>query len=312
MESKPVLLQLCPFAADLEQRLTRRFEVHRWFEETDPAGWLARYGSTVRAVATGGHMGISNDLMAALPALGIVAINGVGFDKVDLDTARARGVRVTTTPDVLTDDVADLAVGLIIAQFRAIPAGDAHVRQGAWPAGDRPLGRKVTGARFGIFGLGRIGLAIARRLAPFGAIAYMDQVEKPEPYRFVPSLVDLARESDVLILASAANASTFNIVDAEVIEALGPDGVLVNVARGSLVDEEALIAALTNGTIAGAALDVFAREPDVPERLRGCDRVVMTPHIASGTRETRRNMANIVVGNVEAFLDGGQLTGALV
>jgi len=312
MENKPVLLQLCPFAADLEQRLTRRFEVHRWFEEADPDTWLVHHAPTVRAVATGGHIGISNDLMAALPALGIVAINGVGFDKVDLETARARGVRVTTTPDVLTDDVADLAVGLIIAQFRAIPAGDSHVREGAWPARDRPLGRKVTGAQFGIFGLGRIGLAIARRLAPFGPVAYTDQVEKPEPYRFVPSLTDLARESDVLILASAANASTFNIVDAAVFEALGPDGVVVNVARGSLVDEEALIAALANGTIRGAALDVFAQEPNVPEGLRRSDRVVLTPHIASGTRETRRNMADIVVGNVEAFLDGGQLIGALV
>jgi len=307
----PILLQLCPFAPEMEAGLRENYEVARWFDIGNPHEWLAENAPRVRAVATGGHLGIPTDLMNKLPSLGLVAINGVGFDKVDLGAAKARGVRVTTTPDVLTDDVADLAVGLIIAQFRCIPAGDAHVRAGMWPNAERPLGRKVSGSRFGIFGLGKIGSAIAERLAPFGPISYCDLQAKDVPYRYVTDLITLARDSDVLVLASAANAATAKMINGKVLRALGANGVLVNVARGSIVDEEALIASLEAKSIAGAALDVFAAEPNVPEQLRSLDQVVLTPHIASATKETRQAMADIVVRNVNALLTGAPLFGEL-
>lgn len=302
-------LQLCPFSPSLEAGLAERFDVVRWFDLDDGAraAWLAERASEVRAVATGGHLGCGNELIALLPRLGIIAINGVGFDKVDLEFARAHGVRVTTTPDVLTEDVADLAVGLIVALLRALPASDAYVRAGHWLNGDMPLGRKVSGRRFGIVGLGRIGSAVAARLAPFGPVSYTDIVRKDVDYAFHDDLHELARASDILVLASAANASTRHLIDRSVLEALGPEGYLVNVARGSLLDEAALVAALEEGRIAGAALDVFADEPHVPVALRESSRVVLAPHIASATVETRQNMAALVLANLDAFIAGEPL-----
>jgi lactate dehydrogenase-like 2-hydroxyacid dehydrogenase len=310
--SKPVLLQLCPFSPSLEAALAELFEVCRFFALDDADGWLSAHGGAVRAIATGGHIGAANALIERLPALGIIAINGVGFDKVDLDLARQRGIRVTVTPNTLTDEVADLAIGLIIALLRRVPAADAHVRQGLWPQAERPLARKVSGRTFGIVGLGQIGGAIAARLAPFGPVLYTDLAPKPAPYRFVPDIVTLAREVDVLVLASSANAATRHLVNDAVLQALGPEGYLVNVARGSLVDEAALVAVLGEGAIAGAALDVFEDEPRVPASLRAADNVVLTPHIASATVETRQAMADLVVANLRAFREGGALPSALV
>jgi lactate dehydrogenase-like 2-hydroxyacid dehydrogenase len=257
----------------------------------------------VEAVITGGHLGCSNALIDALPALGIVAINGVGVDKVDLVHARDRGVRVSSTPGVPTEDVADLAVGLIISLLRAIPQGDAHVRGGGWECGDRPLGRKVTGRRFGIVGLGQIGRAIAARLAVFGPIAYTSPRRKDVPYEYYADLLKLARGCDVLVLACTANATTRKLIDARVLETLGPEGYLINVARGSVVDEAALIAALDSGGLAGAALDVFEDEPRVPAALRASPKVVLTPHIASATVESRTRMADVLLRDLDAFLD---------
>ncbi|HUO21744.1 MAG TPA: 2-hydroxyacid dehydrogenase [Caulobacteraceae bacterium] len=310
--TKPVLLQLCPFSPALEQELNQTFEVCRLFELTDSDGWLKDHGATVQAIATGGHIGAPNALIERLPGLGIVAINGVGFDKVDLDLARSRGIRVTTTPQVLTEDVADMAVGLIIALLRGVVPADGHVRSGAWLEGERPLARKVSGRRFGVVGLGQIGGAIAARLSPFGPVAYTDLAEKPGPYRFAPNLLALAESSDVLILASSANASTRHLVNDAVLRALGPEGYLVNVARGSLVDEDALTAALAQGRIAGAALDVFADEPRVPEALIAAPGTVLTPHIGSATVETRQAMADLVIANLRAFIAGAPLPSALV
>lgn len=288
------------------------FEVCRYFELADTDAWLTKNGPQVRAIATGGQTGAPNALIDRLPALGIIAINGVGFDKVDLDRVRRRGIRVTTTPDTLTDDVADLAVGLLIALLRGIVSSDAHVRSGAWPAGNRPLTRKVTGCIFGIVGLGHIGSAIAARLQAFGPVIYTGQTEKLAPYRFVPDLKTLATQADVLILASAANAATCHLIDADILAALGPNGYLVNIARGSLVDEVALIAALADGRIAGAALDVFADEPHVPAALMAVSGTVLTPHIASATFETRQRMAALVIENLRAFVAGTPLLSALV
>jgi lactate dehydrogenase-like 2-hydroxyacid dehydrogenase len=303
---RPAALQLCPFSAYLETALAQRFEVIRWFSLSDieRAHCLHEKAPAVRAVITGGHVGCSNVLMAALPALGIIAINGVGVDKVDLPFARSRGVRVGTTPGALTDDVADLAVGLIISLLRAIPAADAYVRGGDWPKGERPLARKVTGRRFGVVGLGHIGAAVAARLAPFGQVAYTGPRPKSAPYEYHADLLSLARDCDVLILTLPASPATRHLVNAAVFDALGPEGYLINVARGSLVDEVALIAALRAGRLAGAALDVYEDEPNVPDALRQCPNVVLTPHMASATVETRTRMADVVLMNIDACLRG--------
>jgi lactate dehydrogenase-like 2-hydroxyacid dehydrogenase len=299
-------LQLCPFSAYLEATLAQRFQVIRWFELSDAerTRWLDEHASSVRAVITGGHVGCSNELMAALPALAIIAINGVGVDKVDLPFARNRGVRVGTTPGVLTDDVADLAVGLVISLLRGIPAADAYVRAGEWLKGDRPLARKVTGLNFGIVGLGHIGGAVAARLAPFGTVAYTGPRPKSVPFAYHADLLSLARACDVLILTLPASPATRHLVNAGVIDALGPEGYLINVARGSLVDEAALIDALRAGRLAGAALDVYEDEPRVPEALRQCQNVVLTPHMASATVQTRVRMADVVLMNIDACLRG--------
>lgn len=302
----PVALQLCPFSAYLEDGLRARCEVIAWHSLDDAArkAFLAARAAHVRAVVSGGHIGCPPELMRALPQLRIIAINGVGIDKVDLALARSRGVQVTTTPGVLTDDVADLAVGLVIALLRGIPAGDAHVRAGAWPGGERPLARKVSGRRFGIVGMGQIGQAIARRLSPFGPVAWTGPNAKDVPWPRHAGVLELAAGCDVLVLACPANESTRGLVTASVLDALGPAGYLVNVARGSVVDETALGAALEAGRIAGAALDVFADEPHVPQSLRDSPRTVLTPHVASATVETRIGMADLVLANLDACLAG--------
>lgn len=306
------ILQLCPFSSFLEDELQARYRVHQAFGAED---WRALDGEitkTIRAVVTGGHLGIASELMSDLPALGLVAVNGVGYDKVDLEEARRRGIRVSITPGVLTDDVADLAVGLVIALLRQLPRADEFVRRGKWADGEFALVRTVTGRRFGIVGLGNIGNAIARRLEPFGPVAYCDTSEQPVAYTYCRSTVELARQSDVLILSATANKSTYHLVGGEVLDALGPDGYLVNVSRGSLVDEDALIRALREGRVAGAALDVFEYEPRVPEELRQATNVVLTPHIASATIEAREAMAHAVLANLAAFFAGAKMPGAIL
>ena len=303
---RAVLLQLCPFSDHLEAALAQRFEVIRWFglNDAERSAWLRESAAAVRAVVTGGHVGCDNALMAALPALGVIAVNGVGVDKVDLRFAHSRGVRVGTTPGALTEDVADLAVGLIIGLLRGIPAADAYVRAGEWPKGDRPLGRKVSGRRFGVVGLGQIGSALATRLAPFGAVAYTSPQPKSAPYEYHADALSLARACDILILTCPATAATRQLANAAVFDALGPDGYLINVARGSVVDQEALIAALHTGRLGGAALDVYEDEPNVPEALRRCANVVLTAHMASATVETRIRMADMVLTHLDACMSG--------
>lgn len=307
------ILQLCPMMPALEAALRERFTVHCGFDSAARDALTADQTGAIRGVVTGGHIGIPNDLMARLPALDIVAINGVGYDKVDLDFARARGVRVTNTPDVLTDDVADLAIGLSIALLRRIPQADRHVRDGRWLSGDMPLARKMSAQRFGILGLGRIGKAIARRLEGFGMpIAYTDVARQDVAYAFHDSPQALAAHCDVFIVAAAAGPATQGLIGRPVLDAIGPDGVLVNVARGSIVDEAALVAALTEGRLGGAALDVFADEPNVPNALFALPNVVLTPHIASATIDTRQSMATLVLANLDAQFAGRPLPTAVV
>ena len=307
------LLQLCPLTPALESELAKRFTVHRYFEVQDQKSFLNEHGSAIRAVVTGGHIGLPADIGAVLPNLEIVAINGVGYDKVDLANAKAKGFRVSNTPDVLTADVADAALGLILAQARRLPQADQYTRQGKWLSGEMPLSTRVSGPRYGIFGLGRIGEAIAKRLEGFdGEISYCSRNRRDVPYNFYADIKSLALNVDVLVIAAAASAETKHIVNAEVLEALGKDGVLVNVARGSLVDEQALIAALKAGTIKGAGLDVFEDEPRIPTELFEFDDVILTPHIGSATQQTRQAMAKLVLANLDAHFAGEPLPTAVV
>lgn len=265
---------------------------------------------SVRAVVTGGVQGLPPAIMDLLPDLEIVAINGVGYDRIDMARVAARGIVVTNTPNVLSDDVADMAVGLLHAISRRIVANDRFVRTRRWAAGEQPaLTSRVTGKRIGIFGLGSIGGAIAHRLKPIaGQIAYYSRRAVPDvPYRYTPSLVELARESQVLFVSAKGGAQTRHLVNADVIDALGPEGILINVSRGSVVDEAALVDALVGGRLGGAGLDVFEDEPFVPESLFALSNVVLQPHQASATHETRWAMAAMVRANLDAHFAGRPL-----
>ena len=303
---KPDILMIEPLLPEAEARLEADYQVHRLFAAPDQAALLAEVGPRVRGAVTGGRLGASTRIIEALPALEIIAVNGIGTDAVDLERARARGIRVTTTPDVLTEDVADMALALMLAVARRIVANDRFVREGRWPSGGAPLGTKLSGKRLGILGLGRIGRAVARRAEGFGMdIAYTDlRAAEDVAYDHHPALEDLARRSDFLVIAASAGPATRGIVNAAVLDALGPRGVLVNVARGSLVDEPALVAALQEGRLGGAGLDVFAQEPEMPRALWAMENVVLEPHQASATVETRRAMAGLVLGNLEAHFAG--------
>ncbi|WP_267419101.1 2-hydroxyacid dehydrogenase [Sphingomonas sp. GC_Shp_1] len=298
MTAKPDLFLASPAPATLRAALAERFTLH---DHMAPV--------TTRAIVGGGTMSVDAALIARLPALEIVAVNGVGHDGIDLAAARARGVRVTITADVLTDDVADLAIALMLAVQRRLAANDRAVRSGGWTV---PLARRASGRRIGLFGLGAIGHAIATRAAPFASeLLYTARAAKPVPWRFVPDIRALAEQSDVLILAAPGGADTARIVDAAVLAALGPQGVLVNIARGSLVDQDALVAALAAGTIAGAGLDVFADEPAVPDALKAMDQVMLSPHQGSATEETRAAMAALVLANLDAHFAGQPLPSAI-
>ncbi len=263
----------------------------------------------IRAMAFRAHGDLTAEHMDLLPALGIVANFGVGYEAIDVAAAEARGIRVTNTPDVLNDDVADLAVAMLIAQARQMLQGDAHVRSGAWEGGALPLNRTVTGRRVGIMGLGRIGRAIAERLAAFKTeIHYHSRSEKMTPgWTYHDDPEDMARAVDDMVVALKGGQDTEDYVSAAIIAALGPDGVLVNISRGTTVDEAALIAALEDGTIRGAALDVFRGEPQIDPQFLKLENVLLQPHQASGTIETRQTMGRLQRENIDAFLAGRDL-----
>ena len=292
--SSSVLLS-CPLQPDLAEDLVQRH------------GAVTEPGPGITVAVTTSRYGLSAEQIAELPDLRAIASFGVGYDSIDLDAVTERGIVVSTTPDVLTDAVADLAVGLVIDSVRRLSASDRYVRAGDWATeGTYPLTGHVTGRKVGVVGLGRIGQAIADRLAAFRCeIGYHNRREADVAYPWFRSVRELASWADVLVLAAPGGGDP--IVGAPELEALGPEGHLVNIGRGSLVDEPALIAALTSGTIAGAGLDVFADEPNVPDELRGLDSVVLAPHVGSATHDTRRAMADLVLANVAAFLERGEL-----
>ena len=289
--------------------LAQRFTLHLLYEAPDRAAFLAQHGPSIRAIATKGELGADAAMMDACPDAKIIACYGVGVDAIDLAAARARGIAVTNTPDVLTEDVADMAFALLLATARAIPEGDAYVRAGTWPKqGPMRLTTRVWGKRLGIVGLGRIGRAIARRAEGFGmAIAYSGRVRKDVPYAFHASPSALAPEVDILVVSAAGGAGTVGLVDRAAIEALRPDAIFVNVSRGSVVDEAALIDAIKSGRIAAAGLDVFHNEPEIDPVFATFPNVVLSPHQASGTVETRKAMGALMLRNLEAHFDGRPL-----
>ncbi len=304
----PDVLVVARLWAPMMAALHENFTVHDRIHESDPAAFAAA-APRIRAIAASGESKISREFIAKLPALEMISVFGVGYDGVDVAAARERGVAVTHTPNVLNDEVADLAIALMLAAARRLPQADRHVRDGRWPAGPMPLTRKMSGARLGIVGLGRIGLAIARRAEAFDmSIAYTARSARPDsPYRYLPSAEALAAEVDFLVVITPGGAGTRKLIDQKVLAALGKDGYLVNVARGSVVDEAALIEALQSGTIAGAGLDVFENEPNVPDALKALDNVVLTPHIGSATWQTRQAMSDLAFGNIAAHFAGEPL-----
>jgi hydroxypyruvate reductase len=296
------VLQVCPLPPRLEQALARHEPV-RLFERPD---FLTADGGSVVAAVTSSRYGVSAEQMELMPRLGAIVHFGAGYEETDVDLARSRGVAVSNTPDVLSDCVADLAVGGLLDVVRRLSAADRFVRGGGW---DFPLTTRVHGKRVGILGLGSIGRAIARRLEGFGVeISYHSRHEVPGvAYSYAPSPEALAETVDVLVVSTSGGSGTRGLVSERVLAALGPDGYLVNIARGTVVDEPALVSALVDGRLAGAALDVYAEEPNVPEPLLTLDNVVLFPHIGSGTRETRAAMADLAYQNLERFLAEGTL-----
>ncbi|MBT2300284.1 2-hydroxyacid dehydrogenase [Variovorax paradoxus] len=306
--ARPEVLVVAPLMPFLMDALQREYTVHDRTHVSDPEAFSAA-APRIRAVVANGEAKVPRELMARLPALEVISVFGVGYDGVDVAAAHERGVPVTNTPQVLNDDVADLAIGLLLSIARRIPQADRFVRDGEWPKGPFPLNRKVTGARLGVVGMGRIGQAIAHRARAFDMqIAYTARSPRAEvDYAYHPDAVSLAAAVDFLVVITPGGAATRGLIDARVLEALGPKGYLINVARGSVVDEAALIAALSNGVIAGAALDVYVNEPNVPAELRAMSNVVLTPHMASGTKQTREAMAQLTFDNLRAHFAGAPL-----
>lgn len=286
------------------------YTLHKPYEAADREAFLRKVGPRIRAVATSNFFGVDAGLIDACPNLEVVSSIGVGTDSHDTEHARRRGVQVTNTPDVLNDDVANLAVALLLATTRNLVSYDRYVRDGKWSRqGDPPLTRSIRGRQIGIVGMGRIGSDIARKLQVFGCdIAYFSRNPRPDaPHRYYPDLVALAGDSMALIVIVPGGAATEKLISRAVMDALGPEGILINVARGSVVDEAEMIAALQEGRLGGAGLDVFADEPKVPAALMSMDNVVLQPHQGSATVETRRAMADLMLANLAAHFSGQKL-----
>ncbi len=311
--TKPHILQVGSYPEWDQGPLDAAFQMHRWWEAADPSVLLAEVGPHVRGIATRGDLGASESMIAACPNLEIIAVYGVGYDAVHMPSCRARGIRVTNTPDVLTEDVADIAVAMLLALVRRVGPAEHWVRSGSWAAqGMFPLTRRVSGSRAGILGLGRIGTAIGRRLQGFGLeIAYSARAPKPEGeaagWAYVPDPVALAEWSNHLIVALAATPETRHIVGSRVLEALGPEGTVINISRAANVDEAALLDALEGGRLGGAALDVFEGEPILNPRFLSAPNLLLQPHHGSGTIDTRKAMGQLMRDNLTAHFAGHPL-----
>ena len=306
---KPELLLVCSLYEGTERRLDELYAVHRLWEAKDQAALLREVRDRVRAISTMGAVGCKADLMDALPKTEIIACFGVGVDAIDLKAAKERKIAVTNTPDVLTECVADLGMSLLLATAREIPQGDRYVREGKWLKGNYHLCQHVGSRTLGIVGFGRIGQAVAKRAEAFGIkVVYHSRHKNPATsHRYYDSVKAMAADVDYLMLTLPGGAETRHLVNAEVMNALGPEGTLINMARGSIVDERALVQALKSGTLGAAALDVFEAEPKVPEELLAMDNVVLQPHQGSATHDTRAAMGQLVIDNLEAHFAGKPL-----
>lgn len=308
--TRPVLLQAVRLLPALERQLAEQYDIHHLpTEGAERNALLQARGAGFAGLVTSAMRGADAALIGALPNLRVISVFGVGLEKIDLKAAAARGIPVGYTPDVLNDCVADMGFGLLIALARRLSQADRYVREGKWltaPGMSFPLGRQVSGARMGVVGLGRIGRTIARRAGGFDMdVRYhtrrcVDDVT----WSHEPDLLALARWADFLVVITAGGAATRHLINADVLDALGPDGYLVNVSRGSVVDEQALVRALQEKRIAGAGLDVFEHEPHVSAELLTMDNVLLAPHIASSTVQTRQAMAQRVLDNLRAFFAG--------
>ncbi|MBJ3784766.1 2-hydroxyacid dehydrogenase [Devosia sediminis] len=305
------ILQTHPLLKSCEEALAARYTVHKLHEQADKDGWLRENGARIRAHA---GSGIQADLMDKLPSLEIIASFGVGYDNIDTAAAKQRNIRVTNTPDVLNDAVAELTIGLMVSLARRIPQSDQYVRQGKWPNGNFGLFSELTGKTVGILGLGRIGKEIATRAQAMKMrVVYHGRHQQTSvPYIFYDDLEDMARDSDWLVVIAPGGKGTEGIVSRKVLDALGPKGRIVNVARGTLIDEKAMVELLVNGGLGGAALDVFEKEPSVPAELLTLDNVVLSPHQGSATHQTRDAMGALLVANLEKHFAGEPLISAVV
>ena len=308
-QMKHRILQITPLLPALDAQLAEHFDVQLMPPSAEVPAFLQARGAEFVGLVTSAISGASAELMTALPNLRVISSFGVGFDKVDIAHAQSRGIPVGTTPGVLDDCVADLALTLLLDVARGASAADRFVRRGDWLRGRAPLGTRVSGKRMGILGMGRIGQAIAKRAAGFDmTVGYHNRREVPGTgFEYLPSPTSLAAWADFLVVVVAGGASTRHLVSREVLDALGPHGFLINVARGSVIDEAALVQALIDQRIAGAGLDVFDDEPRVPSALFELDNVVLLPHIASGTHDTRQAMADLVFDNLQSFFETGQV-----
>ena len=286
--------------------LDAKYKIHRLWEAKDKDAFIAKVAPNVRAIATRGELGADAKLIQSLPRLEIISCYGVGTDAINLTVAKERNIRVTNTPDVLTEDVADIALGLLLSVARQIPQADRYVRDGHWAKEKFPLVTRFFGKTIGIIGMGRVGAAVAKRAAAFDMkIAYYDVRQRNDlPYAFCGSLIDLAKQNEFLITTVAGGPSSEKMINAAVLEALGPAGIFVNVARGSAVDEPALLNALEKNIIRGAGLDVYWNEPNIDQRFMKLQNVVLQPHHASGTVETRKAMGQLVRDNLAAHFAG--------
>ncbi len=285
-----------------------RFHIVKLWQEQDPESIIQKYKDDVVAINCNMSHKISYKLMSALPSLELIATFSVGFDHIDLDAAKARGIKVTNTPDILCQETADTGLALLLATAKRVAEGDMFVRVGKWLSGELPLGTSLANKTIGIVGLGGIGTKVAKRCEAFEmTVVYYGPREKDTPYRYYDDITTMAQDCDMMILTCPGGEETANLIDANILEALGPKGILINIARGSVVDEPALVHALQNDIIAGAGLDVYFNEPHVPEELISMDNVVLLPHIGSATLETRIMMGQLVIDNILAHFDGREL-----
>ncbi|NBT34883.1 MAG: 2-hydroxyacid dehydrogenase [Betaproteobacteria bacterium] len=308
MTARPSVLHLSRLSQRGDEKLSQAFDLVFLRDQADTEAFLQREGARFELAVTTAPVGLSPETLALLPNLKALACRGIGTDKICWPQVKARGIQVSTTPDVLTECVADLAMGLLIDVMRGMSDADRYLRSGLWPQGTYPLTRRVWGKRLGVVGMGRIGQAIAHRALAFRMdIRYFNRRPRIDlPYSASPSLEELARWSDVLMVAVTGGAHTHHLISESVLEALGPEGYLVNISRGSVIDEGALVRLLAERKIGGAGLDVFEHEPSVPQTLLEMPHVVLLPHVGSGTEETRRAMEDLVLDNAKSFFETGR------